>query len=99
MEELNLQLKQIRKMRRMSQGDLAEAVGVSSRVISAWERQETEITIKHAKKICEVLDCTFEELIGEKPTPGQLENSKQLDDLFNKLKDVDAVITELQKRI
>ena len=91
MEELNLQLKQIRKMRRMSQGDLAEAVGVSSRVISAWERQETEITIKHAKKICEVLDCTFEELIGE--------NSKQLDDLFNKLKDVDAVITELQKRI
>ena len=50
MEELNLQLKQIRKMRRMSQGDLAEAVGVSSRVISAWERQETEITIKHAKK-------------------------------------------------
>lgn len=29
MEELNLQLKQIRKMRRMSQGDLAEAVGVS----------------------------------------------------------------------
>ena len=42
MEELNLQLKQIRKMRRMSQGDLAEAVGVSSRVISAWERQETQ---------------------------------------------------------
>ena len=99
MEELNLQLKQIRKMRRMSQGDLAEAVGVSSRVISAWERQETEITIKHAKKICEVLDCTFEELIGEKPSLKQLENSKQLDDLFNKLKDVDAVITELQKRI
>ena len=93
MEELNLQLKQIRKMRRMSQGDLAEAVGVSSRVISAWERQETEITIKHAKKICEVLDCTFEELIGEKPSLEQLENSKQLDDLFNKLKDVDAVIT------
>ena len=99
MEELNLQLKQIRKMRRMSQGDLAEAVGVSSRVISAWERQETEITIKHAKKICEVPDCTFEELIGEKSSPEQLENSKQLDDLFNKLKDVDAVITELQKRI
>ena len=99
MEELNLQLKQIRKMRRMSQGDLAEAVGVSSRVISAWERQETEITIKHAKKICEALDCTFEELIGEKPSPEQLENSKQLDNLFNKLKDVDAVITELQKRI
>lgn len=77
MEELNLQLKQIRKMRRMSQGDLAEAVGVSSRVISAWERQETEITIKHAKKICEVLDCTFEELIGEKSSPEQLENTRQ----------------------
>ena len=95
MEELNLQLKQIRKMRRMSQGDLAEAVGVSSRVISAWERQETELTIKYAKKIGEGLGCTFEELIGEKPSPEQLENSKQLDDLFNKLKDVDAVITEL----
>lgn len=92
-------IKKLRLNMGLTQGDLAEAVGVSSRVISAWERQETEITIKHAKKICEVLDCTFEELIGEKPSLEQLENSKQLDDLFNKLKDVDAVITELQKRI
>ena len=99
MEELNLKLKQIRKMRRMSQGELAEKVGVSTRVVSAWERQETEMTIKHAKRICEILNCTFEELIGEKPSPEQLENSRKLDELFDKLKDVDAVIAELQKRI
>lgn len=64
MEELNLQLKQIRKMRRMSQGDLAEAVGVSSRVISAWERQETagrafESRRRHQKPKVDGLPSTF----------------------------------------
>ena len=49
---MKLQLKPLRKARGMTQTDLADAIGTTMRVMSAWERG------------ADVLECTLDELAG-----------------------------------
>lgn len=51
---MDLQLKRLRKNSELTQTDLAERIGVSMRVISSWERQETELPLEDAARTATV---------------------------------------------
>lgn len=61
---MNLQLKQLRKSRGLTQAQLAESVGTTMRVMSSWERSETSLPLEDAARIADVLQCTLDELAG-----------------------------------
>lgn len=61
-----LKLKEIRKAKGLTQGELAKMVGLTLRVISSYERGETEVPLYVAFDICDALGCTVNELAGRK---------------------------------
>ena len=64
---MKVELKKLRKERNMSQGELADAIGASRRMVSAWERNENEMPLDFAVLAVEFFDCTLDELVGRKP--------------------------------
>jgi len=61
----NLQMKAARAQKDMTQGDLAEAVGVSRQTINAIEKGEYNPTIKLCRAICVALGKTLDDLFWE----------------------------------
>lgn len=61
---MELQLKTLRKLRGMTQTELARAVGSTMRVVSAWERGETSLPFEDACRIADVLECSLDALAG-----------------------------------
>ena len=61
---MDLRLRELRKDRHLTQLELGKLVGVSLRVVSAWERRETEITLDDAARVADILHCTLDELAG-----------------------------------
>ncbi|MCR5103260.1 MAG: helix-turn-helix transcriptional regulator [Eubacterium sp.] len=61
----NLKLKSARAAKDMSQGDLAEKVGVSRQTINSIEKGDYNPTIKLCISICKELDKTLDELFWE----------------------------------
>ena len=59
-----LMLKDIRKSAGMTQSELAEKVGVTDRVIGAWERGETGLPLDDACACAIALGCTPNDLCG-----------------------------------
>jgi transcriptional regulator, XRE family len=49
---------------KMKQSELAEAVGVTTQTIGAWERDITAIKGEHLLKLCKVLGTTASDLLG-----------------------------------
>lgn len=62
--EFTLMLRSIRKDARMTQSQLAEYVGVSTRIVGSWERGETSLTLEDAVKVSLALGCTPNDLCG-----------------------------------
>ncbi|WP_181348605.1 helix-turn-helix domain-containing protein [Thalassobacillus sp. CUG 92003] len=56
-------IKALRKQLQLTQGDLAQSVGVSSQVISNWERNYTTPDIDDIKKLALVLKCSSDYLL------------------------------------
>lgn len=61
----NLKLKSARAAKDMSQGELAERVGVSRQTINSIEKGDYNPTIKLCIAICKELDKTLDELFWE----------------------------------
>ncbi|WP_298732943.1 helix-turn-helix transcriptional regulator [uncultured Subdoligranulum sp.] len=61
----NLKLKAARAKKDMTQGTLAEAVGVSRQTINAIEKGEYNPTINLCRAICKVLGKTLDDLFWE----------------------------------
>lgn len=74
---MNTNIKSMRKARKMTQDDLAAAVGVTKRVVSSWERNESEITLEDACAIADVFNCTLDELAGRNFNPGGYTDKRQ----------------------
>lgn len=53
-----------RKKRKLSQDELAKAIGVHAPVIGRYEREEVKPSIETATKIAEVLEVSLDYLIG-----------------------------------
>ena len=85
---MNLQLRNIRKRNKLRQEDLAAAIGTTARVIGAWERQETELSLEDACTIADFFGCSLDELAG-RPRAGY-SDSRQAD--------INAVFAHMDER-
>ena len=61
---MKLQLKTLRKEKKLSQTQLANMVGANLRTIGSWERGETMMSIEQLCRCCEILDATPNEMTG-----------------------------------
>ena len=57
-------LKQLRKAKRLTQEQLADAIGATKRQVGAWERGENELPMDYADTIATLFDCSLDELAG-----------------------------------
>lgn len=97
---MELRLREIRKLRNKTQSDIGNAVGVSMRVVSGWERKETEITLVDAARVADVLECTLDELAGRDFHPEASSVAPKLTDEEREILDAyNAVDAPARRRI
>jgi transcriptional regulator with XRE-family HTH domain/ribosomal protein L40E len=63
MENLSSRIYEERKKKNLSQGDLANLIGVSSKAISKWETGESQPTLENVAKLAKVFGCTSDYLL------------------------------------
>lgn len=59
-----LKMKELRKLRKLTQNQLAMMIGETDRVVGAWERGETALPLDSAYKIAIALGCSVNDLCG-----------------------------------
>ena len=59
-------IKTARNKKNMTQMDLADQMGVSYQAVSNWERGNSMPDISRLQELCNILDISLEELVGEK---------------------------------
>ena len=69
------QLKEIRKIKRISQSELGQMIGVDRATIRNWETGQTNISVKMAEKVAEVLGVTVSQLLGQEADEVMPDNS------------------------
>lgn len=60
-----MRLRVLLKRHGITQAKLAGEVGVSKNSVTEWIRGRSQPSVRHAMKMCEILDVTVEELFGE----------------------------------
>lgn len=61
-------IKNARTKKNMTQMNLADEIGVSYQAVSNWERGNSMPDISKLPELCNILDISFEELVGERNT-------------------------------
>lgn len=59
-----LKLKEYRMKSKMSQRELAEALGLAQASYWAWEKEISFPNAKQIKQLCKILNCTPNDLLG-----------------------------------
>lgn len=84
---LGINIRKLRKLNNMTQEELAQKIGVSSKTISSWEVDRTEPDMGMIEKLAEYFGCEKSNLVGDvKPDYYYLnEEVRQLaQDLFDR---------------
>lgn len=78
----NINLRTARKASKLTQEQLAKELGVNRATVSKYETGEISPSVDQLLKICNILDVSFEELIGDEPglKPSEIRQSMKLDD-------------------
>ena len=84
---MDLKLRHLRKASDLTQGELANKLGTTLRVVSSWERGETMITLADAARVADVFECTLDELAGRSwPKPDYADPLQQaMNDAYESL--------------
>nr|DAF38450.1 MAG TPA: helix-turn-helix domain protein [Caudoviricetes sp.] len=61
---MEIQLQRLRKKKRMSQKEMADALGVKIRTYGSWERGEAMLNLEQAYRCALILECTIDEIAG-----------------------------------
>lgn len=64
--EVGRKIAEFRKQKNMTQMELADALGISYQAVSNWERGNSMPDISKLSELVSVLDCTIDELLGNK---------------------------------
>ena len=59
-------IKVARVIKDVTQAELADMLGVTIQTIGNWERGDREPSLKHLKKMSELLDTTIDQLVNTK---------------------------------
>ncbi len=64
-EKDQLTLAKLRKRAGLTQRQVADGLGITNKTVSEWERGigEPHLTISETKRLMDILQCTFEELL------------------------------------
>ena len=57
-------IKELRKQKKLTQGELGEKLGVHQMTISRYEKSEMQLPFEAMAKLCELFDCTSDYLLG-----------------------------------
>lgn len=60
-----------RKVLGLNQGDLAEKLGVDRSTVAKWETGAAKPRTDALIKLCEILSCSADELLGIEKTPAE----------------------------
>ncbi len=88
-------IKIYRKMRKMTQKGLAEALDVTHSSVSAWEIGKNSIDLERLNDICSVLEITLPELLSENlstEVAEQNEENKQMIEYINQRPEVKKLL-------
>ncbi len=86
MEKLGRKIKIARKTKRITQNDLARAIGVSDKSVSAYESGRIEPPLKMLQKIAQSTDHSLEYFVGESMESQILAKLTEVERLFNEIK-------------
>ena len=72
--QLGQKIVRLRKQKKLSQAEVAQAVGVSRDAISKYERGDIVPSVENAKKIAEVLDVSLDYLVSNEEKQTVIDN-------------------------
>ena len=70
-------IKRIRMMRNMTQGELADAIHVKRQTVSSWEVNRTEPNMGVIELLADALNCRKSDIIGEQDVAADVHTSGQ----------------------
>jgi transcriptional regulator with XRE-family HTH domain len=97
MTEFAERLKALRLSRKLTQGRLAELVGVSLRMYHRWESGQSTPYLDTLVKLADVLDITADELLGREPLRDDQQVHNQ--ELHNLVRQVDQLSDDDQQAL
>lgn len=80
-----------RKMKNMTQKDLAEQIGVSDKTVSKWENGNSVPDTEILMSLCKALDLTINELLAGEKLPPEQYSMKAEENVMNLLKEKDTM--------
>lgn len=89
----------LRKREGLTQSELAERIGTTQNLITAWENGKTAPGLRYILKICEEFHVTPNWLLGFDFDDDLIEAQRQLDEIIDELDELCETIEYLQKRL
>ena len=106
MEKLNMNIRNFRQFRGITQQEMARRLGKSKNVISNWERGDNSPNPDEIVKLCEILEVTPNQIFGWDPLPEyvqylheQEKNKKELDEKTAQRERIRAQLAEIDREI
>lgn len=81
--EFKSSLKKYRTDNKLTQDDLGKKLGLSGKVISKWESGYSMPDIDNIKKLCEIFDCEYVDLIGPEKRNKRKKKDENKEDVSN----------------
>ncbi len=87
-EYLNKNLKYLRSVKKISQQDLADKIGIDRSTVSRIENNEIETTVDNAIKIADIFNVSLSDLLNKDLSSNEQSNSELDNILFSKTKEL-----------
>ncbi|MCD8380179.1 MAG: helix-turn-helix domain-containing protein [Lachnospiraceae bacterium] len=84
-------LRRMRELKKISQEQLAELVGVSRQSVSKWEREESFPSMERLLKLCQIFGCDLADLLTESGS-GEVRNTDDTESKENAGAEVGAAV-------
>lgn len=92
-------IKELRKLNKMSQTQLAEVLDVHQMTISRYEKEEINPSLPAIEKLCEIFDCTSDYLLGisdiNAKSPAAISGAGDIPEEFKRLQEANELYLQL----
>ena len=106
MNKLNMNIKNFRQFRGITQQEIARRLGKSKNVISNWERGDNSPNPDEIMELCKILEVTPNQIFGWDPLPeyveylhAQIVKKKELEDKTAQRERIRAQLAEIDRQI